>query len=332
MRRTPQSAQLVGIARQLAAIGGEGQLFQRARLQMAGSCSTRHKILRRTSGSPPVSLSLRTPRRMKAVATRSSLLEGQNLLFRQKGHVFRHAIDAAEVAAVGHRDPQIGDMPAERIDQLGVRNGGKTGLLRHDGGHALNFGSVAGCVKCRSWPRARHGKLAPMQLLRLVQAALRRIALCLSLGLALGPTARPPDAAAAEKVDLALVLAVDCSYSVDASEFRLQIKGLADAFRRSDIHDAITAGASRRIAVTLMQWSDDKNQLLALPWTVLDSPAAAENFADKVGRLRRGLAEGGTAIGDALRFAAAVLMASPMPPSGGSSISPPTGATTGAIW
>ena len=150
-----------------------------------------------------------------------------------------------------------------------------------------------------------------MQLLCLVQAALRRIALCVSFGLALGLTARPPDAAAAEKVDLALVLAVDCSYSVDASEFRLQIKGLADAFRRSDIHDAITAGASRRIAVTLMQWSDDKNQLLALPWTILDSPAAAQNFADKVGRLRRGLAEGGTAIGDALRFAAAVLMASP---------------------
>ena len=123
-----------------------------------------------------------------------------------------------------------------------------------------------------------------MQLLRLVKAALRRTVLGLSFGLALGPTARPPDAAAAEKVDLALVLAVDCSYSVDASEFRLQIKGLADAFRRSDIHGAITAGASRRIAVTLMQWSDDKNQLLALPWTVLDSPAAAENFADKVGR------------------------------------------------
>jgi hypothetical protein len=150
-----------------------------------------------------------------------------------------------------------------------------------------------------------------MQLPRPDRAALRRSVLALSLSLVLSLTARPPAAAAAEKVDLALVLAVDCSYSVDASEFRLQIKGLADAFRRSDIHDAIKGGANGRIAVTLMEWSDDKNQLLALPWTILDSPETAENFADKVGRLRRGLAEGGTAIGDALRFAAAVLMASP---------------------
>ncbi len=148
-----------------------------------------------------------------------------------------------------------------------------------------------------------------MELPHPVRPALRRTVL--SLGLCLGIGALPPVAAAGETVDMALVLAVDCSYSVDASEFRLQIKGLADAFRRRDIHAAIKGGSTGRIAVTLMQWSDDKNQLLALPWTVLDSAEASENFADRVGRLRRGLAEGGTAIGDALRFAAAVLMASP---------------------
>jgi hypothetical protein len=142
-----------------------------------------------------------------------------------------------------------------------------------------------------------------------VRPALRRTVL--SLGLCLGVGALPAAAAAGETVDMALVLAVDCSYSVDASEFRLQIKGLADAFRRSDIHAAIKGGSTGRIAVTLMQWSDDKNQLLALPWTVLDSAEASQNFAERVGNLRRGLAEGGTAIGDALRFAAAVLMASP---------------------
>ena len=148
-----------------------------------------------------------------------------------------------------------------------------------------------------------------MELPHPVRPALRRTVL--SLGLCLGIGALPAVAAAGETVDMALVLAVDCSYSVDASEFRLQIKGLADAFRRGDIHAAIKGGSTGRIAVTLMQWSDDKNQLLALPWTVLDSAEASENFADRVGRLRRGLAEGGTAIGDALRFAAAVLMASP---------------------
>ncbi len=106
-----------------------------------------------------------------------------------------------------------------------------------------------------------------MELPHPVRPALRRTVL--SLGLCLGVGALPAAAAAGETVDMALVLAVDCSYSVDASEFRLQIKGLADAFRRSDIHAAIKGGSTGRIAVTLMQWSDDKNQLLALPWTVL---------------------------------------------------------------
>ena len=45
------------------------------------------------------------------------LLQREHIGLRQKGHVFRHAIDAAEIAAVGHRDAQIGDGAAERIDQ-----------------------------------------------------------------------------------------------------------------------------------------------------------------------------------------------------------------------
>ena len=54
------------------------------------------------------------------------LLERQHVLLRQEGHVLRHAIDAAEVAAVGHRHAQIGDRPAERVDQrlrMGRRRG-----------------------------------------------------------------------------------------------------------------------------------------------------------------------------------------------------------------
>jgi len=39
-----------------------------------------------------------------------------NLCFGQKGHVFRHAVNAAEIASVGDRDAQIGYMAAKRID------------------------------------------------------------------------------------------------------------------------------------------------------------------------------------------------------------------------
>jgi Protein of unknown function (DUF1194) len=118
-------------------------------------------------------------------------------------------------------------------------------------------------------------------------------------------------AADAAKVDLALVLAVDCSYSIDASEFRLQMQGLADAFRRSDVQEAIGRGANGRIAVVVMEWSDSKDQQLLSPWAVLDTPASALAFAEKISNSRREFPGGGTAIGDALRYAAAVLVASP---------------------
>ncbi len=55
-------------------------------------------------------------------------------------------------------------------------------------------------------------------------------------------------------VDLALVLAVDCSYSVDSVEYRLQMEGLARAFRTSKVIDAIKNGPSGRIAVSVVQW------------------------------------------------------------------------------
>ena len=56
--------------------------------------------------------------RDKGRAQAVELLEREHLGFRQKRHVFRHAIDAAEIAAVGHRDAQIGDRAAERVDQF----------------------------------------------------------------------------------------------------------------------------------------------------------------------------------------------------------------------
>jgi hypothetical protein len=108
------------------------------------------------------------------------------------------------------------------------------------------------------------------------------------------------------------VLAVDCSYSVDAREFRLQMAGLAEAFRRAEVHHAIENGANGRIAVTLLQWSDDENQILAIPWTVIDGKDRALAFADKIATTPRKLAEGGTAIGMAIRFATAALLAAPV--------------------
>ncbi len=113
------------------------------------------------------------------------------------------------------------------------------------------------------------------------------------------------------EVDLILVLAVDCSYSVDAREFRLQMDGIGHAFQSVEVQRAIQSGPLGRIAVTVFQWSDAENQALSTPWTVIDSESTANAFAQRVFAIQRQLSEGGTAIGAALTYGAAVLEAAP---------------------
>jgi len=106
------------------------------------------------------------------------------------------------------------------------------------------------------------------------------------------------------QVDLALVLAIDCSFSVDANEFRLQMEGLGRAFMQKEVHDAISKGSTGRIAVTALQWSDETNQLVIVPWTIISNPDQAEALGHILARMPRRLAEGGTSISTALQFAA----------------------------
>ena len=77
--------------------------------------------------------------------------------------------------------------------------------------------------------------------------------------------AGPVAAQAGGEVDLILVLAVDCSYSVDSREFRLQMDGIGHAFQHKDVQRAIQSGPLGRIAVTVFQWSDAENQSLSTP-------------------------------------------------------------------
>ena len=94
--------------------------------------------------------------------------------------------------------------------------------------------------------------------------------------------AGPAVSQAGGEVDLILVLAVDCSYSVDAREFRLQMDGIGHAFRSAEVHRAIQSGPLGRIAVTVFQWSDAENQTFSTPWTVIDSDSTANAFADRM--------------------------------------------------
>ena len=106
----------------------------------------------------------------------------------------------------------------------------------------------------------------------------------------------------ASTVDLELILAVDTSSSVSAAEFDLQMRGLAEAFRHPAVLSSIQVAGDLGIAVSLVQWSDNRNQFVAVDWTRVEDAAAALAFADEISNAPRFLVGGGTAIGGALRF------------------------------
>lgn len=86
-------------------------------------------------------------------------------------------------------------------------------------------------------------------------------------------------ASAEPPLDLALVIAVDVSSSMEAEEQGLQRSGFAEAFRSSLVHEAIQNGAAGRIAVTYVEWSGAKDQVVLVPWTVIDGPEKARAFS-----------------------------------------------------
>ncbi len=63
------------------------------------------------------------------------------------------------------------------------------------------------------------------------------------------------DARAETEVDLALVLAVDVSLSMEPDEQELQRQGFVEAFRSPEVHEAIRKGMLGRIAVTYVEWA-----------------------------------------------------------------------------
>jgi hypothetical protein len=96
---------------------------------------------------------------------------------------------------------------------------------------------------------------------------------------------------------------VDVSSSVNDQEFRLQVGGLAAAFRDPRVHDAIRRLARRGVAVGIFQWANSENQRLSVEWTLLRSDADASHLATRIASMPRLAHRGHTAIGAALAFA-----------------------------
>jgi hypothetical protein len=143
-----------------------------------------------------------------------------------------------------------------------------------------------------------------------MRAAFRIVAVVL-LGLGLIGSAPAQRIPASQYVDLALVLAVDASGSVDRVRFDLQKQGYVAAFRHPRVLQAIQSGPTQSIAVVMVQWTGYTMQVVAVPWTKISDAASANAFADKIAAAPRALFGGGTSISGAIDSSMGLLFDNP---------------------
>ncbi|MEM8741773.1 MAG: DUF1194 domain-containing protein [Pseudomonadota bacterium] len=135
----------------------------------------------------------------------------------------------------------------------------------------------------------RSGKAA-----RSGRAGLRRLAVLSAAALALAT--QPVQACA-----LALVMGLDISSSVNSSEYRLQIGGIAAALRDPEIRAAIMADPP--VWMTIYEWSGQRQQTDVVGWTRLATPAQIDALAARLDRHVRPYDAFATAIGQSLAYA-----------------------------
>lgn len=100
--------------------------------------------------------------------------------------------------------------------------------------------------------------------------------------------------------DLALVLAVDVSGSVDQHEYRIQMDGLAAALNDGIVTDALI---EQEAQVTLIQWSGSSRQDQTIGWTALRTPEDVALLADRIANNPRRWRNFSTAVGEAVGLA-----------------------------
>ncbi len=80
-------------------------------------------------------------------------------------------------------------------------------------------------------------------------------------------------------VDLALILAVDVSMSIDEGEAGVQRIGYIHALRDERVAKAIQTGPIGRIAIMYMEWSSIYHQRIVVPWRLVSDLESARAFA-----------------------------------------------------
>jgi hypothetical protein len=115
-----------------------------------------------------------------------------------------------------------------------------------------------------------------------------------------------PAFASTEPVDVALVLAVDVSRSIDEDEARLQREGYRSAVSDPVVVNAIRSGMIGAIGLAYVEWAGIEYQRLVVPWTRISSQAEADEWAEALARSPRASLSW-TSISGGIRFSRDVL-------------------------
>lgn len=142
-------------------------------------------------------------------------------------------------------------------------------------------------------------------------AFLRRV-LVVSILAAAGALASGAPAAQAQglPVDLELILAVDCSGSVDEVEAQLQREGYIAALTSDRVINAIKSGENRRIGVAYVEWAGETYQRIIVDWTIIEDLDSAKAVAAKIAASPY-MAIRWTSISAAIDFSVALFQKSP---------------------
>ena len=100
--------------------------------------------------------------------------------------------------------------------------------------------------------------------------------------------------------ELALMLAVDVSGSVDPQEYRIQMDGLAAALRDGIVADALV---EQNAQIALIQWTGSSRQRQTVPWTEMRHHGDVLAMADTIQADPRVWRNFSTAVGEALDVA-----------------------------
>jgi hypothetical protein len=99
-------------------------------------------------------------------------------------------------------------------------------------------------------------------------------------------------ASGSDRADVALVLAVDVSGSVDDNRFRLQREGIAAALDSDEMAAVVSKGIHQTIEVAVIEWAEE--QRVIVPWTVLRGRGDLAVFAGLVRSAGRSWLHSGT--------------------------------------